>query len=155
MPRVVGSIDARGKDRVQTTDFGKSLTVQADKKKADIQEILKQYSQTGVVQHMTEVEGQYLDVSEFTDYSDMMVQLAEAEAHFMSLPSKFREAFDHDVAKWLDAAHDPAAVHDAMVAAGMADAEADAIQAELEAAEPPPAPGAGAAGPPPPAAPAA
>lgn len=99
------NLDYRGKPRVQTTDFGPSLTVQSDAKAADINEVLRRFEQVGIVEHLRDVDLQFADVSEFTDYADLMRNLRFAEERFMELPSKVREVFGHDVAKWLDAAH--------------------------------------------------
>lgn len=101
------NLDRRGRPRVQTSDFGESLTVQSDNERADIRKILQRYEAVGIVDHLQEVDAMYRDVSEFTDLHDALLQAKEAETQFMKLPSKLREVFDHDVAKWLDAAHDP------------------------------------------------
>ncbi len=100
------NLDGRGRPRVQTTDFGKSLTVQSDADQANIQKILEKYEAVGLIDHLVDVELQYGDISELTDYADAMRQVSEAEGKFMTLPSKVREVFKHDVAIWLDAAND-------------------------------------------------
>mgnify|MGYP000120320684 CR=1 FL=1 len=105
--REVATVDARGKPRVGTVNSLPSKTKQQDAAKADIQEILRKYEQVGIVPHLNEVDAKYLDVSEFTDYSDMMRQLRTAEREFMTLPAAVRALFKNDVADWLDAAHDP------------------------------------------------
>ena len=103
------AVDYRGKERAQfqTVNEGPSKTIQSDAHKADINEILAQYEQVGIVTHLNKVDAKYMDVSEFTDFSDAMRQLRMAEQEFKKLPSKVRELFNHDVAEWLDAAHDP------------------------------------------------
>lgn len=108
------NLDRRGKPRVQTVNDLPSLTVQSDQKAADINEILYSAAGIGVGEHLRDVELRYMDVSEFTDFSDMMRQMRIAEAEFMSLPSKVREKFNHDVAEWLDAAHESPEVRDAL-----------------------------------------
>lgn len=100
-------LDARGRERVQTVNDGPSLTVQSDAADADIQEILGKYRQFGLMRSLDGAEGQFMDLTEFTDYADAMRNLRSAEAYFKMLPSKVREVFDHDVAKFLDSAHDP------------------------------------------------
>lgn len=97
----------RRKPRVQTVNDLPSMTVQSDRNRADIQEILRKYRAVGIVDHMREVDLAFRDVSEFEDYADMARQAKEAEMAFMRLPSRLREVFDHDVGRWLDAAHDP------------------------------------------------
>lgn len=98
---------ANGRKRVQTINKSASRTVQSDRDRADIRNILAQYEATGILTHMRDVDLQFRDISEFNDLSDAMQQAKQAEQVFMRLPSKLREVFDHDVTKWLDAAHDP------------------------------------------------
>jgi len=96
----------RRKPRVRTVNEMPSKTVQSDVVRTEIKHILAKYRQTGVVDHMRSVDLQFRDVSEFQDFSDLMFQSKEAEKVFMSLPSKVREVFGHDYARWLDCAHD-------------------------------------------------
>lgn len=103
-----GQRDARGKLRslFQTVNDQPSETVQSDAHLTDIQHIMKQFGIVGMSEHLDLTDRQFMDVSEFTDYADMMNHVREAETAFMDLPSKIRERFDHDVFKWLDAAHE-------------------------------------------------
>lgn len=98
----------RRKPRVQTVNTLPSRTVQADVFKSEIKHVLAKYKQVGIIEHLRSVDLQFRDVSEFSDFSDLMQQSKLAEAVFLGLPSKVREVFDHDVATWLDCAHDPA-----------------------------------------------
>jgi len=97
----------RRRPRVRTVNELPSMTVQSDLHRADMKEILRKYESQGVLVGMRNVDLAFRDVSEFTDFADMMRQGKEAEMAFMRLPSKVREAFGHDVGTWLDAAHDP------------------------------------------------
>lgn len=97
----------RRRPRVRTINELLSRTVQSDRDKANVNSILAKYEQTGVMTHMRNVELTYRDVSEFEDFADVMRQAKVAEGEFNKLPSKVREVFNHDVAQWLDAAHDP------------------------------------------------
>lgn len=104
-----GQVDYRGRPRkkYQTVNDLPSLTIQSDAHQADIQEILKQYGVGGLMAaNLAATDAQFMDVSEHTDYAELMRTVKAAESEFMKLPSKVREEFDHDVAKWLDAAHD-------------------------------------------------
>jgi len=96
-----------GRPRVATENTEPSKTVQSDRHRAEVKHILARYENTGIVDHLANVDLQFRDVSEFTDFADMMRQTKVAEAEFMRLPSKLREVFNHDVMEWLDAAHDP------------------------------------------------
>lgn len=93
--------------RVRTVNDEPSMTVQSDRNRSEIKQILAKYAETGVVDHMRNVDLQFRDVSEFEDFADLMLQTKVAEQEFLKLPSKLREVFDHDVMTWLDCAHDP------------------------------------------------
>lgn len=101
-------LDQRGKERrkYQTFNTEESRTVQSDRDRADIRKIMQKFRQVGVVDHMAAAAGVYKDVSAFDDYQDVMLSAKSAEEKFMELPSKLREVFGHDVAEWLDCAHD-------------------------------------------------
>lgn len=103
-----GQLDFRGKPRAQyqTVNDEPSMTVQSDAVKADIKTILKKHGVTGIVDHLAATDAQFMDVSELGDYADVMREVKTAETQFMKLPARVRALFDHDVAKWLDAAHD-------------------------------------------------
>lgn len=102
--------EVRKRPRVRTVNTEPSKTVQSDVARTEIRHILAKYKQTGMTEHMRDVDLQFRDVTEFADFADLMMQSKEAEKVFMKLPSKVREVFDHDVAKWLDAAHDSDAI---------------------------------------------
>ena len=105
--RVVGDRDARGRPRVQTTDFGPSKTDQSQADQADIKFILSKYSQIQLAASLNAADARFGDISEFTDYRDMVQQMDAAEEEFRKLPSKTREIFNHSVWEFLDAAEDP------------------------------------------------
>lgn len=111
------TLDRRGKPRVQTEFHDESLTVQSDADQADIKKIMKRYTTYGIIDHLNLTEAAFKDVSELGDFADVMRTAQEAEAAFMRLPSKVREIFNHDVAEWLDTAHDQDK-RDALVQAG-------------------------------------
>ncbi len=114
--RKVGTTDSRGRKRVQTVNNEPSQTVQSDSHLADIQNILARFG-AGGIEALDETELQFGDVSEFTDLRDALDQARIAEVQFLKLPSKVREIFNHDVAVWLDTAHDEEK-RDALVEAG-------------------------------------
>lgn len=136
--------DVRRRPRVQTVNSEPSKTVKSDVLKGEIRHILARYKATGIVEHLREVDLQFRDVSEFSDFADLMHQSKEAEKVFMSLPSKVREVFQHDVARWLDAAHDAdklEALRPRLEALGvMKPKEAAAPEAAPAVPAPPPAP---------------
>lgn len=99
--------DGRRKPRIRTVNEMESRTIQSDRNRAEMREILRRYESMGIVDHMANVDLLYRDVSEFEDFADLMRQSKEAEKEFMKLPPKVRQVFGHDVHTWLDAAHDP------------------------------------------------
>ncbi len=114
--RVVGDKDARGRARVQTGNWEPSMTVQSDAHLADIQNIMKSYGVTGMAD-LDEAAMQFADITQFTDLADALNQAKDAEREFLKMPSKVREVFNHDVAVWLDTAHDEDK-RDALIALG-------------------------------------
>ena len=107
MSREVATHDARGKERFQTVNDLPSETIQSQAQQGDINHILKKYDQVGVIGMLNNAEQVWRDVTSFDDYADAIRHAKDAEMEFMKLPSKVREVFNHDVANWLDAAHDP------------------------------------------------
>ncbi len=116
--RVVGTVDSRGRPRVQTVNDDPSETIQSQAQEADINEILRKYKAVGIVDNLNYAEATFMDVTAFEDYADVMNQTILAEREFLKLPSKVREIFNHDVAQWLDAAHDQEK-RDELVAKGL------------------------------------
>lgn len=103
--RKVGKIDHRGNPRVQTVNEDPSETVQSDAHLTEIGNIMKSFGAEGI-DILDEVDLMFKDVTEFTDLADALNQAKVAELQFLKLPSKVREVFQHDVAVWLDTAHD-------------------------------------------------
>ncbi len=114
--RNTAELNSRGQPRLQTINDEESKTVQSDAHLADINVIMHNFAQTGDAM-LDEADLLYKDVSEFTDLQDALNQANLAESHFLTLPSKVREVFNHDVAVWLDTAHDQDK-RDALVQAG-------------------------------------
>lgn len=99
--------EVRRRPRVQTVNTEPSRTVQSDVYQSDIRHVLAKFREVGIVEHLGEVDLTFRDVTEFEDFADVMRQAKEAEKVFMKLPPQVRAVFDHDVARWLDCAHDP------------------------------------------------
>lgn len=95
-------MDRRGRPRVQTLFDDPSLTVQSDAERASIKHILGKYREMGVVAGMQQA-GEFVDLSELTDYASAMRVVKASEHAFMQLPASARKAFKNDPAEWLDA----------------------------------------------------
>lgn len=120
------NLDYRGKRRYQTVNNDDPITIQSDAHLADVNRIMETFLKTGTGM-LDDAALRYQDVSDFTDLGDALRQARDAEIEFMKLPSKVREVFDHDVATWLDSAHDQEK-RDALVEAGFIKDEKSAVQ---------------------------
>lgn len=86
-----------------------SMTKQEFTAQCDINNILKQFKITGMVQHMSSKAqtGQFLDLPDEMDLQEALAIVQQSENAFASLPSKIRSRFDNDPIKFLEFMHDP------------------------------------------------
>jgi len=133
--RKVSKTDFFGNPKVVSVNNDPSETIQSDAHLADIANILKTYGQQGGAL-LDEAELQFGDVSDFTDFHDVMINVRAAEVQFLKLPSKVREIFDHSVEIWLDTAHDKEK-RDALVEAGFIKRKEAIVEADSPEAEKP------------------
>lgn len=98
-----------------------SMTKQEFQAECDINNILKQYKRTGMVSHINAqaAQGRYVDLADPVDFQDAMHLVIQSENSFASLPSKVRERFNNDPAKFLEFMADPDN-QDEMVKLGLA-----------------------------------
>ncbi|AXH75306.1 MAG: internal scaffolding protein [Microviridae sp.] len=88
--------------RIQLTFPENSLyTKQEFKEECDINYIMNQYQQTGLIPNLNEIAPQYLEDTDF-DFRSSMEYIAEAKSLFNQMPSKIRAQFDNDPATFLD-----------------------------------------------------
>lgn len=113
-----------------------SLTKQEFVRECDINTIIKQYSATGMLSHVSAKaqQGAYQDLPDSYDFQESLNLVNQAEAAFMSLPAKLRERFDNEPGQFLAFCSDPANL-DEMRALGLANPLPPAPPPE-----PPPAP---------------
>lgn len=129
---------ALGEAAMSPADFtrivcGDVVTKQAFKDECDINRIVQNYDVDGVLmQHVNPRHGVFMDVSEVSDYRGAIEQVRAADEFFMTLPAKVRDAFENDVAAFLDAVTDPSQ-RERLEGLGVLP------KAAPEAAEPPPA----------------
>lgn len=91
-------------------DTGSDTYVQQSfKDECDINNILAQYKQTGMISHISAnaSQGQYLDLPSDVDLQTSFEIVRQAETAFASLPAKVRDAFSNDPANFLAAFHNP------------------------------------------------
>lgn len=84
-----------------------SMTKQEFKDECDINTILKQFTLTGMIDHINNSPAQWLDLPDVSDYQASLAVVADAAAAFEALPSKVRDEFGNDPAAFLAAFGDP------------------------------------------------
>lgn len=95
-------------DRVRTvTDIGENVvTKQSFKDECDVNRIMSRYEKSGLVSHVNRYQGKYGDFAFGYDYHEVMNRITSAEEMFLTLPSKIRAKFGHDVGLFLDFVND-------------------------------------------------
>lgn len=82
-----------------------SRTKQSFKDECDINVIMAQYQQTGVIDFVTKHPPQFIDVTG-ADFDSAAYTVAAAQSMFNDLPSSIRARFDNNPALFLDFVHD-------------------------------------------------
>lgn len=88
------------KNRVSVETRGPSKTKQAFKDECDINNILRKFQKTGLLEHAREHKGQYGDFAE-VDFHQAMNTVRAAEAMFLSVPANIRKKFNNDPGEFL------------------------------------------------------
>lgn len=97
-------------DRLQVVSntVGVSLTKQSAKKECDVNEILKKYKTTGVINHVKRAQGLHGDFSGVSSYHEAMNTVVAAQEAFLGLPAHVRKRFSNDPGNFLEFCEDPA-----------------------------------------------
>ena len=112
-----------------------SLTDQSQADACDVNKIMEKYERHGLVTHVNQYEGEYADVTGAVDYHEALNIARDAEAMFMTLPSRVREEYGNDPGAFLDAVDDPGQ-KDRLVELGILKADDDALPSPAEPKEP-------------------
>lgn len=96
--------------RVIAPQSGELITKQEMKAECDINNILKQFQQTGIYTHVSANASQavYADLPNSFDYQDALHTVMQAEESFSTLPSVVRDFYQNDPERFLHALTDPA-----------------------------------------------
>lgn len=84
------------------------ITKQSHKAECDINTILRQYSKTGIINHINATAAQYLDLPDNLDFQQSLALVDSAKDSFASLPSKVRDYYQNSPSLFLAALSDPA-----------------------------------------------
>jgi phage internal scaffolding protein len=88
-------------------ECGPGLAQQHFKDECDVNNILRKYQKTGLIDHVNRFQGDYADLSDVPDFQDSLNAVIDAQEAFMTLPSSIRKQFGNDPAAFLDFVHDP------------------------------------------------
>lgn len=95
-----GSVIIRKKfdesDRELLVCVGESRTQQSFKEECDVNVIMRKYEKTGLITHVSKVQGQYGDFSSIGDYQEALDKLSVAQDAFLDMPAKLRARFGND-----------------------------------------------------------
>ena len=106
--KMVGSPGSYGARRRVTKDFVKpSLVKEEFQADSDINEIMRKWSVTGVLQSSTVANMRFGDFGNVVDYHGALSQITAAEQDFAMLPAEVRDRFSNDVSSLLQALDDP------------------------------------------------
>lgn len=89
------------------TDWGPTRTKQSAEAESNINNIVKLYTKTGQLTHISQHLANYRDMSGIPDLHEAMNIVADANSTFQDLPAEVRKAMRHDVANFLPFIDDP------------------------------------------------
>lgn len=80
-----------------------SMTKQEFKRECDVNNIIKHFSATGMLNHVNAkaAQGAYQDLPDAVDFQESLHTIKAAEDAFMTLPAKVRDRFGQDPAEFL------------------------------------------------------
>ena len=113
-----------------------SMTEQSHLKACDINNIMKRYEKTGLLDHVNTYGGNYGDFTFAEDYHTSLNKILAADEMFMSIPAEIRAKFANDPAEFLNFVHDPSNAEE-LVKLGLAN------PGGADATDPSPSPGVG------------
>lgn len=94
-------------ERVQKTFKKPSVAVQAQAKECDINNIMRKFDKTGVIEHVGNHGPSYEDAPSYDDLHEAMNLVTHAQSMFAELPARIRAKFANDPAEFLEFVDDP------------------------------------------------
>lgn len=100
---------SRERRRVVKVPRGESLTLQSEMAATDINNIVRKYRQTGVLDHQKQFGGYYADITEYpVNYLEAVQHVERVEQMFDDLPSEIRDRFKNDPGAFVSFVGNPA-----------------------------------------------
>jgi phage internal scaffolding protein len=93
---------------VVTPVDGPSMTKQAFQAECDINNIMKRYEKTGIIDHLNKYGGRFGDFTGAVDFQTAQNIVIDAQKMFMDIPASIRAQFENDPGKFIQFATDPA-----------------------------------------------
>ncbi len=82
-------------------EWGPSLTKQSARDECDINFIVKRFTKTGQLTHISDGLLEYRDLSGIPDLHEAMTIVADANSLFQELPAEIRKACGHDAGNFI------------------------------------------------------
>lgn len=109
---------------VLATIVDDGMTQQSFKEQCDVNNILKKFERTGMLDHASRFQGSYGDFVGAQEYHEYMNNVVSAQQMFDQMPAAWRKRFGNDPAQFLEFMDDPENV-DEMRSLGMLPKEPD------------------------------
>lgn len=93
--------------RVPTHIGGESMTEQCHGEECRIDNVIKKYRETGVIDRINQKHPQYLDMTGSKTLHEAYNMMTQAQESFMELPSNVRKDFNNDPGLFVDFMQDP------------------------------------------------
>lgn len=107
-PKVTIRKPYTGRERVSLDFTGQvSLTEQHHKDSVSVQNILRQYDKTGIINHVATAKAEYGDFTEVNEYQESLNRIIRANDAFEALPSGIRKKFNNDPGEFFEFATNP------------------------------------------------
>ena len=85
----------------------------------NINNIIKRYKKTGLIEHVAQSAGQYGDYTTVNEYQQSLNLVKQAQENFMQVPAKIRTKFGNDPGRFFEFVTNPAN-QDEMIKMGLA-----------------------------------
>ena len=92
---------------VRTNTGSKSEVQQSMAKACDINNIMKRFEQTGLIDHVNQFQGDYGDFTGTPTFEEALQRVVAAQQMFEQLPAALRAEFANDPALFIDYVSDP------------------------------------------------
>ena len=86
---------------IRTINNQPSMTKQSFAKELEVNNIIKKYNKTGILQKAHDFEALYGEFDQY-DLREAIDKVEQAKSLFMEVPSEFRAKFDNDPGKFID-----------------------------------------------------